>query len=253
MAASTPARRAPRGSRSAKGNRSAGRDTLSIDVGGSHIKGSVLGPQGRMLHERVRVDTPDHLTPRRLVQIIARIASKLPPFDRVSVGFPGVVRAGVIRTAPNLGTDRFRGFDLAAALRDRLGKPVRVENDADVQGLGAIEGKGLEVVVTLGTGFGTALFEDGHLGPHIELAHHPFEKGKTYEELLGQEALERMGERRWNRRVKEAIATLRALTDFDHLYIGGGNARRLTIDLPDDVSVVSNDAGIWGGIRLWQR
>ena len=233
-------------------NRALSPITLSIDVGGSHIKGSILDARGTMLHERVRVPTPDDLTPARLVQIISRIAKQFGRFDRVSVGFPGVVRHGVLRTAFNLGTERFRGFNLEAALRRRLERPVRVENDADVQGFGAISGKGVEMVITLGTGFGSAIFIDGALGPHLELAHHCFHKGKTYEGVLGEEALDRMGDKRWNAEVERAIDTLRNLTNFDHLYIGGGNARRLTIALPSDVSIVSNDAGIWGGVRLWR-
>jgi len=213
----------------------------------------VLDSRGRMLHERVRVDTPDDLTPSRLVKIIAELAEQLGRFDRVSVGFPGVVRHGVLRTAANLGTERFRGFNLESALRKKLRKPVRVENDADVQGFGAIKGKGVEMVITLGTGFGSAMFVDGELGPHLELAHHCFRKGNTYEELLGEAALDRQGDEDWNEEVERAIDSLRQLTSFDHLYIGGGNARRLTIKLPSDVTVVSNDAGIWGGVRLWKH
>jgi polyphosphate glucokinase len=186
-----------------------------------------------------------------LVGLIARLAAKLPAFDRVSVGFPGVVRDGVVRTAPNLGTKRFRGVDLAGALERRLRKPVRVENDADVQGLAAVSGKGVEMVITLGTGFGSSIFVNGRLGPHLELAHHPFRRGKTYEEELGEEARRKHGNKYWRKRVRDAIAALRTLTNFDHLYIGGGNARLVTDPLPPDVSLVSNTAGILGGVRLW--
>jgi hypothetical protein len=131
--------------------RGSGPATLAIDVGGSHVKASVLDTKGRMLHERVRVDTPKKITPQQLVGLIAKLAPTLPRFDRVSLGFPGVVRHGVVLTAPNLGTDRFRGFNLARALERRLGKPVRVENDADVQGLAVVKGKGVEMVITLGS------------------------------------------------------------------------------------------------------
>lgn len=225
--------------------------TLAVDVGGSHVKASVLDSKGNMLHERVRVDTPRDLTPARLVGLIAGLVKQLPRFDRVSVGFPGVVRDGVVRTAPNLGTERFHGFDLASALSRRLGKPVRVENDADVQGLAAVKGRGVEMVITLGTGFGSSIFVDGKLGPHLELAHHGFRKGKTYEEELGEAARKRRGTKYWLHRVQDAIESLRTLTNFDHLYIGGGNARLVTIDLPPDVSLVSNTAGIVGGVKLW--
>lgn len=225
--------------------------TLAVDIGGSHVKASVLDAEGGMLRERMRIDTPKGITPEGLVDLVAGLIAELPAFDRVSVGFPGVVRGGVIKTAPNLGTEQYKGFDLATALAQRLGKPVRVCNDADVQGLAVVRGQGVEMVVTLGTGFGTALFDDGRLAPHLELAHHCFRKGRTYEDLLGEAARRRRGTKRWNRSVLRAIETLRALTNFDHLYIGGGNAHRLDIEVPADVTVVDNTAGVLGGIRLW--
>ena len=215
------------------------------------MKASVLDKNGRMLHDRLRVETPKKVTPRQLVGLIAGLIPTLPRFDRVSVGFPGVVRNGVVLTAPNLGTDRFHGFNLERALERRLGKPVRVENDADVQGLAVVKGKGVEMVITLGTGFGSSIFIDGRLGPHLELAHHVFRKDKTYEDELGEAARERDGDQTWQRHVREAIESLRNLTNFDHLYVGGGNSRLLNGALPRDVSVVSNTAGILGGVRLW--
>lgn len=225
--------------------------TLSVDVGGTHVKASVLDARGRMMHDRVQVETPRGLTPRRLVSIIAALTADLPRFGRISVGFPGVVRNGVVRTAANLGTERFAGFNLARALERRLGAPARVINDADMQGYGAIHGKGVEMVITLGTGFGSALFEDGRLGPHLELAHHIFHGQRTYEDELGDAAMKRKGKRQWNRLLARAIESLRVLATFDHLYIGGGNARNVRLALPDDVSVVDNAAGILGGVRLW--
>jgi polyphosphate glucokinase len=226
--------------------------TLAIDVGGSGLKASVIDEAGRLLTERVRVDTPVGSPPREIVEALARLAAPLGAFDRVSVGFPGVVRCGRVLTAPNLDNKGWKGFDLAGALGRALGKPVRVANDADVQGLAVIEGKGVEMVVTLGTGFGTGLYLDGRLAPHLELSHHPFRKGETYDEQLGNAARKRVGKRKWNKRVQKAIRTLRALTNFDRLYIGGGNARKIDFELDPDVRIVSNDAGIKGGVALWQ-
>ena len=225
--------------------------TLSVDIGGSHVKASVLSERGKMLHERVRADTPPDVTPSGLVKLIANLAVSLPDYDRVSVGFPGVVRGGVIRTAANLHDERFQGFNLGRALEKALGAPVRACNDADMQGFGAIRGKGVEMVITLGTGFGTAMFENGRLAPHLELAHHPFRHDRTYEDELSDAAMKRVGRRTWNHRLSLAIDTLRALTWFDHLYIGGGNSRNVRLKLPRDISVVDNAAGIVGGIRLW--
>jgi polyphosphate glucokinase len=225
--------------------------TLAIDVGGSGLKASVVDDAGRLLTDRVRVETPVGRPPREIVEALARLIAPLGAFDRVSVGFPGVVRNGRILTAPNLDNKGWKGFDLAGALGRALGKPVRVANDADVQGLAVIAGKGVEMVVTLGTGFGSGLYLDGRLAPHLELSHHPFRKGETYDEQLGNAARRRLGNRKWNKRVRRAIRTLRALTSFDHLYIGGGNAKKIEFELDPDVTVVSNDAGLKGGVVLW--
>lgn len=225
--------------------------TLAIDIGGTGLKASVLDAKGNMITERVRVATPPKCPPKLMVETLAKLVAPLPAYDRVSVGFPGVVRRGKIMTAHNLGQKIWLGFDLDLALERKLGKPVRVLNDADIQGLGAITGKGVEMVITLGTGLGSSLAEDGRLSTHLELAHHPFRKGETYEEQLGNAACEKAGKRKWNRRVEIAIETLRKLTNFDVLYIGGGNSRLIKFDLPSDVKLVSNELGMRGGIWLW--
>ena len=225
---------------------------LAIDVGGSGLKAALLDAGGNMVTERLRIETPHLDKPEVLVEALAGLVEPLGAFDYVSVGFPGVVRKGKIITAPNLGTDVLQGFDLAGALELRLGKPVRVVNDADMQGYGAIEGKGVEMVITLGTGFGSALFMDGELAPHLEIAHLPFRKGKTYEQRTGDKARRKLGKKDWNREVRKAIAALRVLTHFDKLYIGGGNADKLKIKLDPDVQIVSNENGVRGGAKLWR-
>lgn len=226
---------------------------LAIDIGGSGLKAAMLDSEGAMVTERLRVDTPHPCKPDELVEAIAKLVEPLAGFERVSVGFPGVVRNGRIVTAPNLGTEDLSGFDLASALQERLGKPVRVINDADMQGLGAIEGKGLEMVITLGTGFGSALFMDGELAPHLEIAHLPFRKEKTFDQQIGDKARKKIGKKEWNRRVQKAIKTLRILTHFDKLYIGGGNADRITFELDPDVAVISNECGVRGGAWVWKE
>lgn len=233
-------------------NPARGPRTLAIDIGGTGLKASVLDAKGNMLVDRVRIETPVGSTPERLVETLARLVAPLPLYDRISAGFPGVVRNGTVRTAPNLKHPRWVGFDLARALAKRLGKPARVANDADMQGLGAIKGRGVELVITLGTGFGTALYLEGRLAPHLELAHHPFRKGETYEEQLGNAARKRAGSKKWNRRIQEAIEYLRGLVHFDHLYIGGGNARKVNFTPDPDTTIISNEAGIRGGLALWQ-
>ena len=125
-------------------------------------------------------------------------------------------------------------------------------NDADVQGFGAIKGNGVEMVLTLGTGAGTSIFRDGEIMPHLELAHHPVSGDKTYDEYIGNAALKKKGKKAWSKRVAKVIDILREVVRFDHLYLGGGNAKALTFPLPPDVTVVPNTDGLTGGIRLWQ-
>lgn len=224
--------------------------TLSVDIGGSGIKTIVLDAAGAPITERIRVDTPHPATPQAVIAAIVDLAKKQGEVDRISVGFPGVVRHGVTETAHNLDKG-WIGFDLDKALTKALRKPVRACNDADVQGLGVSKGRGVELVITLGTGFGSALLLNGRLVPNLELAHHAAWKGKTYEEELGLKALESAGHKKWNRRLLKAIEALERLFHYDALYIGGGNAKQITGALPARVTVVSNLAGLLGGIALW--
>ena len=228
--------------------------TLAIDIGGSGIKAALLDTDGSMIGERQRVPTPAKpVAPEALVGAIKQAASSLGDFERVSVGFPGYIRDGRVLTAPNLGSEGLAGFDLQGALTQQWGKPVRVLNDADVQGFGAIKGHGVEMVLTLGTGAGTAIFRDGEIMTHLELAHHPVSDGKTYDEYIGNEAREKKGKKAWSRRVAKVIEILRVVVRFDHLYLGGGNAKKLDFPLPPDVTIVPNTDGLTGGIRLWHE
>ena len=225
--------------------------TLGIDIGGTGLKAGRLDPSGQLLGERERTRTPQPSSPDAVVAELVKLVLPMGGYDRVSVGFPGVVRGGRVLTAPNLGTKEWQDFDLAGTLAARLGRPVRMLNDATVQGLGVIAGRGVELVITLGTGFGFALYEDGRLTPHLEMAQHPARKDMTYDEYLGAAALNQVGRKRWRSRVKRVLAQLEVLTNFDALLIGGGNARLIDWDLPPHVRVVGNEAGVTGGARLW--
>ena len=225
--------------------------TLAIDIGGSHLKANVLDTQGEMTEPTQRVATPHPATPASVLDALLTLIGTLGAFDRISIGFPGVVRHGSVLTAPNLGTEAWRGYSLAGMLTERLGKPARMLNDATVQGLGVISGSGLECVITLGTGLGFALFDDGRPTPHLELSQHPAYRGKTYDRWIGAAALDKAGSKLWNKRVRAAIGQIETLVNYDVLLIGGGNARKLSGKLPANVRIVSNEAGITGGIRLW--
>ena len=225
--------------------------TLAIDIGGTHLKAGILDAAGVMTAGPARIPTPHPAAPEAVVSGLTDMVGRLGPFDRISIGFPGVVRNGAVLTAPNLGTEAWHGFPLASALADKLGKPARMENDATVQGLGVIHGKDVECVITLGTGMGFALFVDGIPAPHLELSQHPARDKLTYDHYVGEAAMKAAGKRRWNRRVQRSIGNIHALTSCDILYIGGGNAKQIKFELPPWVRIVSNEAGITGGVHLW--
>jgi polyphosphate glucokinase len=225
--------------------------TAAIDIGGTGIKGMLLDSAGKPLTDREREPTPNPATPEAMLRVMDDVANRLGKFDRVSVGFPGVVKHGATLTAHNLDS-KWIGYDLQKVLARRWKKPVRVANDAAVQGLGAIRGRGVELVITLGTGFGSSLFTNGWLVPGLELAHHPWIKNKTYEDFLGKRGFQKFGRKRWNKFVEKAIEQIEALFNYDHLYIGGGNAHKVDIALPKHVTRVPNEDGLLGGAALWR-
>lgn len=226
---------------------------LSIDIGGSRIKATILDPEGNMLMDFQKIATPPTPDPGNVIQAIIELTQSFQEYHRISVGFPGYTRQGVVYTAPNLGTPQWKGVFLSKLLSDVLNKPVRVLNDADMQGLGVVKGQGLEMVVTLGTGFGTALFIDGNLLPHLEVAHHPVSKDRTYDEYIGDRALVEVGLEKWNRRIKKIIEILKTVFNYDHLYIGGGNSKKISFEMDDTITLVSNVDGIRGGAKVWHK
>ena len=242
----------------------AGPLTLAFDIGGTGLKAAVLDVSGSLVGERVRTVTTYPLPPDKMVSELVALAGKLPSCDRISAGFPGYIRGGKVLSAPHFVTKSgpetkvlpelvkaWDRFDLAGALDKALGKPTRIANDADMQGSAVVSGKGVELVITLGTGVGSAIFENGVLAPHLELAHHPLHEDKTYNEYLGEAVRAKIGNKRWNVRVSRTVDTLRALLFFDHLWIGGGNSANVKAKLGDDVTLVDNSAGLRGGIALW--
>lgn len=210
----------------------------------------LLDPAGKPLSERERVVTPAIPTPRAVLKALDTLVKKLVRFDRVSVGFPGVVKKGVTYTAVNL-HPAWVGFAFQQEIEKRWKKPARVANDAAVQGYGAIKSVGVEMVITLGTGMGSSLYTDGRLCPGLELGHHPWRK-HTYEDYLGRRGLDRFGKHHWNRVLLLAIAQTAHTFNWDHLYLGGGNTKKITFELPKGVTIVSNEEGLLGGAALWR-
>jgi polyphosphate glucokinase len=226
--------------------------TLAIDIGGSGVKMMVLDAKGQRLTERLRLPTPEPATPKALLALLNEMKAQMPDFDRISIGFPGVVKAGRTLTAHNLNPD-WVGFPLERTIQRKWQKPTKLCNDAAIQGFGAIKGEGVELVLTLGTGLGSSLFIDGRLCPGLELAHHPWRNDVTYEEYLGRAALKKQGRQHWNKLVQEAIEQTRLLFNWDKLYLGGGNASKISFKLPKDVKLASNEDGLLGGVALWNN
>lgn len=224
--------------------------TLAVDVGGTGMKIMALDARGKPMTERLRTATPNPATPARILATLEKMREQMPECDRVSVGFPGVIKHGKTLTAANLNA-RWIGFPLQTTLEKQWKLPVRIANDAAVQGYGAIRGKDVELVLTLGTGLGSALFTNGRLCAGLELGHHPWRK-KTYEDYLGLRGLKKYGKKRWNHLLAKAIEQTALTFNWDHLYLGGGNARQIDFKLPEHVTIISNEDGLFGGVALWR-
>ena len=225
--------------------------TLAVDIGGGTVKLLALNDQGVPVTEPLTQPTPAPTTPEAVFALIHDMADTLPPHRRVSVGFPGVVKNGVAHNAPNLGDELWRGVRLNERLTQLLQRPVRAVNDADLQGLGVVTGKGVELVLTLGTGMGAALFTNGALVPNLELGHHPLRDGMTYEDLVRDSELKRIGPVEWTARVFNAIEQLEPIFNYDTLHLGGGNVRHLQLELPENVRVFSLAEALRGALKLW--
>jgi len=238
--------------------------TLTFDVGGTAIKSTVLDRTGEPVAERLRIPTPYPCPPELLIATLLEIADRLPSFDRVSVGLPGMIRGGRVLTTPHFITEAgpftprrpdlvaaWHRWDAAAALNAAFACPVRVVNDAELAGVAVIEGSGFEVLLAFGTGFGAALFDDGRLLPKLELSQAPFRDGQTYDQQLGDHALRALGPQRWSRRVAMALDRWYAVLGWDRLYLGGGNAEHLVGELGHRATRVGNEAGLRGGHKIW--
>lgn len=226
---------------------------LAIDIGGTSVKAALVDNTGRLRGDPCRCPTPAHASPAQVLDVIVQLSHSCGTFDAVSIGFPGALKHNIIHTAPNLGTELWNGVDLSALVEARLNCPARITNDATMHGLGIIAGEGIEVVLTLGTGMGFALFRDGVPAPQIELGRHTAGEEPTYDDFVGNAALLKLGETAWKQRVRQTIQRLISLLNFDTLYLGGGNARYFSQnELVEGVRLATNEAGLAGGAKLWR-
>ncbi len=242
--------------------------TLCVDCGGGGIKISVVDESGRLVADPLRQRVHYPLTPELLVATIGDLSDRLPHADRVTVGMPGMIRHGRVIATPHYITkegprsrvdpdlvELWANFDMRGAVEDRFQLPALVLNDAQVAGAGVITGIGLEMVITLGTGLGNAIFDSGILAPHAELSQGLVRWGLTYDDYIGEHERLRLGDSHWSRRVRRIIEGFRPVYLWDRLYIGGGNAHRIVFtprhQLSPEISLIPNEAGIFGGVRAW--
>ncbi len=239
--------------------------TLVVDCGGTGLKAAVFGADGTAVTERVVAATPYPCPPHVLAGALIRLVEPLPPYDRVSVGLPGVIRAGCVLTTPHYVTEagpftpvrddlveQWRGFDFAAALAGALGRAPVAVHDAELHGLAVASGAGYEVMLTLGTGLGFAHLWNGTLLPKVEMSAHPLADGRTYDELIGDHARRAVGDERWNARVAEAVRALQRVFWWDRCYLGGGNSTHVSPEPGAGLTIVGNEAGLVGGVALWR-
>lgn len=224
---------------------------LSIDIGGTNIKACILNRDGKLLTDFRKTPTPKKSTPKAILSRIKTLTKDLSAYEKISIGFPGYVKQGIVQTAPNLAENKWINVDLAQQVADLFGKPVRLINDADQQGLGIVSGKGFEIIFTLGTGFGTSLLFDGELLPHLELAHLPVSKTDDYDDFIGDKGFNKVGKKKWNKRLQYIIEIYKTVFNYDKLYIGGGNSNEINLNLDQNIKLVSNKDGIKGGAKLW--
>jgi polyphosphate glucokinase len=212
---------------------------LVIDVGGTHVKILASGQT-----EPRRVASGPAMDAAQMVREVQALAEGW-AFDAVSIGYPGAVRHGAVAAEPhNLGRG-WVGFDYALA----FGCPVKIVNDAAMQALGSYDqDRGTLLFLGLGTGLGTTLVVDGRLVP-LELAHLPY-RDATFEDYVGEQALQRDGRRKWRRRVADVVARLQAALLPDDVVLGGGNVRQLKT-LPPGCRAGDNANAFIGGFRLW--
>ncbi len=215
------------------------RKILAIDVGGTHVKVLATGRR-----KPLEIPSGPKMTAKQMVRDV-REGTTAWRYSVVSIGYPGPVLHGKPVSEPaNLGGG-WVGFDYAKA----FGHPVRLINDAAMQALGSYKG-GRMLFLGLGTGLGSALIVDGVLEP-MELAHLPYKKGKTYEDLVGEAALRRFGKKKWRGYVTDVVTRLQAALEADDVVVGGGNAKLLR-SLPKGVRLGSNANAFIGGYRLWK-
>lgn len=236
-------------------------DILGIDIGGSGIKGAIVdSKKGTLKSKRHRIATPQPATPRAVSAVVNELRAHFDWHGPIGVGFPAAIQHGVARTASNV-DNAFIDLNLEQLFSEATNCPVYVANDADVAGLaechfgGALEMSGLVIVVTVGTGLGTALVNDGKLLPNTELGHIWLANGQEAEAYAADSTRKKLklDWEAWADRFNLYLNTLEGLFFPDAFIIGGGASKHLetfrdhlTLSTPIRAATLLNKAGIVG-------
>ena len=237
---------------------------LGIDIGGSALKGALVDVRtGRLTTERLKVETPVVLTPQAMAGVVKQIAEHFKWRGRIGVGFPGVVQGPCTLTSSNL-HKKFIGLNTEKIFSDATGCPVALVNDEDAAGVAEMKfGTGRNVqgtvlLLTLGTGVGSALFYRGVLFPNSELGHLPI-RGRSAERFISSSARKRRGLswKAWGTELGAYLRTLETLLSPELIIIGGGVSAKsekffkyAKCRAPKATAAAYNAAGIVGA-ALW--
>ncbi len=240
---------------------------LGIDIGGTGIKGAIVDTAtGELLTERHRIPTPSPSTPHAVADAVAKLVKELRWNGPVGCGFPAPIQSGISTTASNI-SDQWIGLNVEALLSQTLGMPVTVVNDADAAGLAEVTfggGKGRSgfiILLTLGTGIGSAMIINGQLVPNTELGQLLF-KGDVAERYCSDAARKRenLNWKQWAKRFDQYLEYVHRLFYPDLIILGGGASKkfdkfadRLTLSLPVVPAELLNLAGIIGAALAAER
>jgi polyphosphate glucokinase len=212
---------------------------LSIDIGGTNVKFLASGEK-----EPRKFPSGPKMTPSQMVSGVKELTADW-KYDRVSIGYPGLIQKGHIMREPHNLAPNWIGFDFETA----FGCPIKLINDAAMQALGSYE-EGILLFLGLGTGLGSAFVVDGHVAP-LELAHLPY-KTRTYEYYIGNEGRKRLGKKKWMKHVYYITGVMIAALNPNDVVIGGGNVKNLK-KLPTGCRAGDNAYAFIGGFRLWEN
>jgi len=235
-------------------------DILGIDIGGTGIKGAPVDTDtGTLLAKRYRQLTPDGAKPGPIAEVVKSVAIQFDWHAPIGCGFPAVIRKGVAETAANI-NQKWIGTNVAQLFSEATGCPVYVVNDADAAGLaevtfGAGKGvRGVVMMITIGTGLGSALFIDGKLVPNTELGHIEVECNEA--ESIASDVVRKQQDlswKKWAKRLDKYLNTLENLFFPDLMILGGGAVKKqdqflplLTLHTRVIPAELGNDAGIVG-------